>query len=222
MQAVAVSGARQTYGDVAGHFNGMAGKYDMGCSKVNWRAPGVLFQKLGLYIPAVDTPIRLLDLGTGTGGLGRLFKGAHDDVHVTGVDISSQMLQQAMSQRNVDVAHEGSVTDLTWSPDGVFDVATCSGVLDFVADTHSFARETVRVLRPGGVFGITYEPLGTDEDGHKTLQHDPDVIRAHFENAGARILLQERMSGIYTNFVTKTAVANDIMIGVVPALEANA
>jgi ubiquinone/menaquinone biosynthesis C-methylase UbiE len=204
---------RTTYVDVAGHFDRMAAQYDDGCVKVGWRGHEVVFEALRQYLSLAVRPLRVLDLGAGTGLIGGLFKSVNPKTHVTGVDISAKMLDVAQQLGRVDRAIVGDVTHLPECLNDHYDVVTSSGVLDFIPDTENFAAEVARVLRPTGVFAITYEPVGTVESGHKTLQHETIKLREQFARHGARVYDAGAINGIYTNFKTGLPVRNDLMIG---------
>jgi ubiquinone/menaquinone biosynthesis C-methylase UbiE len=134
-------------------------------------------------------------------------------VHVTGVDISPKMLDVAQCAGRVDRVIVGDVTDLPECPSEHYDVVTSSGVLDFIPDTENFTAEVVRVLKADGVFAVTYEPAGTSNPGHKTLQHHAGTLRDQFVRYGARVYDFGAVHGIYTNFKTGQPVCNDLMIG---------
>jgi ubiquinone/menaquinone biosynthesis C-methylase UbiE len=206
---------RNTYTNVGAHFDKVAPRYDAGCNKVKWNGPEVLFKRLNLFLDPAKKPLLVLDLGTGTGHLGTLFKQANPQTRVIGVDLSAGMLDIAKREGRVDETRHGSVTDLSWCADQSVDVVTCSGVLDFLNEEEAdvFASEVLRVLKPGHPFAVTYEPRGTDGDGVDTLQHDPATLRAQFTSRGAGILAQEAAPSLYTNFKTHQPVNNDVLIG---------
>lgn len=199
--------ARTTYDDVSNHFNNMADKYDLGSKKVEWRGPQALFSALKIIYGADEglqqdqRPLKILDLGTGTGMIGQLFKGHFENVHITGVDIALEMLEKAKANNRIDLTVHGSVTDLSWSKDDQYDVVTSSGVMDFIEDSAAFVAEATRVVKPGGIIAVTFEPEGTHFSGHKTLQHDPDRLKYLFKRHGAgEVTLEGALKGAYRNF----------------------
>ncbi len=205
---------RKTYLDTKGHFNQMAQQYDKGSEKVEWRGPQALFSALKILYGTdeksraykkLNKPLQILDLGTGTGMIGALFK--HEDhfkkkgAHVTGVDIASEMLKVAKKKGRINQAIEGSVTDLSWSGDEHFDVVTSSGVLDFVDDPEAFIAEATRVAKPGAFIALTFEPAGTSSPGYQTLQHDIGELKALFSKHNApKIILEGSLPVAYHGF----------------------
>lgn len=203
-----------TYANVAAHFDKMAPTYEEGSGKVGWQGPERLFGALQPYLPPSQN-LNIIDLGAGTGRIGWLFKILNDKTHVTGVDISKGMLAIGVEKGRIDKTVIGSVTDLQESSDHSYDVVTSAGVLDFIDDTDSFIAEAARVLKPGGLIGITFEPTDIEErfQGHKTIRHDEKILQAQFAAHGLKIEETIRVPGIYTNFKTGQPVENVMIIG---------
>lgn len=202
-----------TYKDVGGHFDRMAGQYKAGSAKVGWIGHTALFDTIRKHAQGPNFTPRILDLGTGNGELGELFKARHDDAFVVGVDLSQNMLELARQGGHIDVAIHGSATDLSNFANNSFDHVTCAGVLDFIEDTATFASEVSRVLKPGGLFGFTYEPLGTQNPGVKTFKHDPGTLRLQFAEHNSRLLETTAVTPVYRNFRTGEDVENHVVIG---------
>jgi ubiquinone/menaquinone biosynthesis C-methylase UbiE len=101
----------------------------------------------------------VLDVATGTGRL-PLALAQHPDFagHVIGIDLSRRMLHFAV--RNI-YPHDERATFI-WCPaeklpfpDGSFDVVACLEALEFMVNPKVVLRESVRVLRPGGLLLIS-------------------------------------------------------------------
>ncbi len=95
---------------------------------------------------------RLLEAGVGT-GLALLHY--DDKLKVTGIDLSSDMLERARARlrkakrHNVEALLEMDATALQF-PDGSFDVAVAMYVLTVAPDPVAVMAELARVTRPGG------------------------------------------------------------------------
>jgi len=111
---------------------------------------------LGCVVAAVDPrqTDRVLDLGTGTGIVAHAL--APFVAQVVGVDISLDMLQQAMEQRRPnETFEEGDARRLPY-PDGWFDKVVARMVFHhLMPDPVAAMRECCRVLKPGGVMVLS-------------------------------------------------------------------
>lgn len=99
---------------------------------------------------------RMLDLGCGTGLVGRAF--ARDATSIEGVDLSPGMLAQAKKTRAYGALHEGElVAVLRGFPEDALDLVTAADVLVYVSALEPVFAETRRVLAPRGLFAFTVE-----------------------------------------------------------------
>lgn len=204
-----------TYPNVEAHFDGMAEKYEAGCEKVAWVGPERVFEQVKRFLRP-NKPISLVDLGAGTGRIGGLAKSFNEETTVTGVDISGEMLKIGADMKRIDTIIEGDVTALPGVEDASADAVTSAGVLDFIKNPEAFVAEAARILKPGGVIGITFEPTETDFHGHKTLCHDESSIQTLFARHGLRVVEKLREPSIYKNFAKKDKppVENVILVAV--------
>lgn len=143
-----------------------------------WMAPIVgraavrLLDRLADRVPD-DGPIRLLDVGTGTGTLVLAALERWPRAVATGVDPSRVMLGLAdRAARARDLADRlslarGDAADLPVA-DASVDVVVSSFVIQLVSSRAAMLREVLRVLRPGGAAGLLTwqlddEPFEPDE-----------------------------------------------------------
>src|SRR3989442_6793733 len=83
-----------------------------------------------------------------------------DEGHVTGIDMTPEMLAKAraaataLGQRNVEFV-ESEAERLPF-PDESFDVVISNGVIDLIPDKDAVFSEILRVLKPGGRIQIAY------------------------------------------------------------------
>jgi demethylmenaquinone methyltransferase/2-methoxy-6-polyprenyl-1,4-benzoquinol methylase len=105
-----------------------------------------------------DRPARLLDIGTGAGSLALEALRRWPELEVVGADPSRGMLAVARSRAQTEWLERlrllNGAADRLPIPDGAVDVAVSSFVFQLVPDRPSALRETKRVLRPGGTFGL--------------------------------------------------------------------
>jgi len=99
---------------------------------------------------------RILEVGVGTGLSLPFFR---KDAHVTGIDVSAEMLAKARRRvardklPQVDALVEMDAENLTFADDS-FDVVLALYVASVVPDPARFAAEMRRVCRPGGTIVI--------------------------------------------------------------------
>lgn len=105
-----------------------------------------------------DGPVRVLDIGTGTGQLAFGALARWPEVSVVGIDASAGMrtMAETFAERTLGTARERFLTEVAFAdalpfPDGTFDHALSSFVFQLVPNRARALREARRVLRPGGV-----------------------------------------------------------------------
>lgn len=109
-----------------------------------------------------DDPLRVLDLGGGTGGVAvALAREGHD---VTVVDPSPNALaalgerarEAAISDRITAVQGDGDTLEIVLGDRSMagFDLVCCHGTLEFVDDPATTLRATAAALRPGGALSL--------------------------------------------------------------------
>ncbi len=94
-------------------------------------------------------PRRVLDLGTGTGSAARLAVSRWPDAQVTGVDVSSGMIEQARRSAAGGETYDIADASALPFPDGAFDLVTMNNMIPFF-------DELARVTAPGGHVAIAY------------------------------------------------------------------
>jgi predicted TPR repeat methyltransferase len=139
---------------------------------------------------------RALDLGCGTGLMGRALAGAVDALE--GVDLSPRMLAQAAKTRLYDALHEGDLVGFLRSrPAASADLVVAADVFVYVADLAGIFAETRRVLERGGLIGFTvqaHEGAGVVLGEDARYAHGEPLLRDLAEAAGLAVVLFERVS----------------------------
>lgn len=88
----------------------------------------------------------ILEVGGGQSGLTKLL---YPDAHITNLDFDPQFADAPCNNREGQVFVTGDATDMPFE-DASFDMVTMFDLLEHVPDDAAVARETQRVLKPGG------------------------------------------------------------------------
>lgn len=133
----------------------LAGIYDILTTISGWR------RKLAAAALEGIAPGKLLDIGCGTGYV--MYLAAQQGCDVVGADPSAWMLAKAAKRYGFAKPQlvEAPAHHLPF-PDAHFDVVTAAGVLAYVSDMESTAREIARVLKPGGHLRIIDHAVPTE------------------------------------------------------------
>ncbi|TVP99185.1 MAG: class I SAM-dependent methyltransferase [Roseinatronobacter sp.] len=134
------------------YYDDWADSYDAELDSWHYRAPE---DAADLLAPHLAAGQRVLDVGCGTGLLGRALC-ARAKVSVDGLDISTASLQQAQRR---GLYHQLTQHDLQNLPlpvaDNAYDIAASIGVLTYIADAGALLRDLCRAVRSGGMIAFT-------------------------------------------------------------------
>jgi ubiquinone/menaquinone biosynthesis C-methylase UbiE len=139
-------------------------------------------------------PARLLDLGCGT-GLSSLefFKMGYA---VTGSDITPEMLQVAAKHPFTALHCLNLEEPLPFARES-FDAATLLGVMEFIKKPQALFNEVARVLKKGGLLGVTI-PQKMPVESEKKLEictFEAREIEEAFKKCGFELLKKEELPG---------------------------
>ncbi len=189
-------------------YNAWADHYDADFRRNKWNGPRKLFNVLSGSYDLQRKGTKLLDLGVGTGLLSAEFKRANPDIHITGIDVSSGMLEECRKKKVVD-----EMVNANFEKNGIpcedesFDAVVSSGVFELINKPRKVIHEMGRVLRPSGAFSFTvYADSPMD---YSCIRHDDDVIEDALEEAGLEVEGKQRFyafnhygNDIYYNLYT--------------------
>jgi ubiquinone/menaquinone biosynthesis C-methylase UbiE len=161
-------------------------------------------------LPA-NTPVaarRALEIGCGLGRLMRPMSGHFGEIH--GVDVSDEMIRKAKEKlRGIAHAHahHASGSDLAQFPDEHFDFVYSYAVFQHIPSREvvfSYLRETVRVLKPGGVARLHINGLPKTAKAYTTwegVRVSDAEVREFTVTQGVQLL---SLTGVGTQYMWTT------------------
>lgn len=159
------------------------------------RVPGAV---LRLLSPEGARKLHVLDLGCGTGLSSEAFlRQCHH--HVTGVDVSPQMLEQAESRGLDELLLSGvdEAVALLHKTQRRFDAIVILGVMEFVREPAALLRQIAPLLRPDGRLGLAVpdkQPEATERQW-EILTHELEPMREALTAAGLTLEWSESFLG---------------------------
>ena len=140
-----------------------------------------------LLAPLAVKPLRMLDIGFGTGAM---LKFLAPYGSVTGMDMSADAIRFAR-RRVACPMLLGSITNVPLAS-ASFDLVTAFDIVEHVEDDRTACAELARVCRPGGAVVIFVPALQIlwgwqDEVSHHRRRYRAGPLRAVVEGAGLRV-----------------------------------
>ena len=138
--------------EVADRYDSWAQGYDDDLAAWSYRAPAVVAETVLARHPDADS---VLDVGCGTGLVGRALRARGFAGHLRGLDISRASLGIARQGGAYDeVEHADLQQPLPLAEDTV-DAVVCVGVMSYLPEVEAVWRELARVARTGGLVVAT-------------------------------------------------------------------
>ena len=103
---------------------------------------------------ALSRPLRILDMGCGTGALAQQVLEAFPSCELSGVDLSERMLSRAAARLGSRARLACADSERLPFSDGLFDLVYCNDSFHHYPDPHRAAFQAWRVLAAGGAFVI--------------------------------------------------------------------
>ncbi len=118
-------------------------------------------------------PVRILDLGAGTGRIGKAFVAAGDPY--IGVDLSLGMLQEFKANMANAVLVQADGHHMPF-PDRAFNIVMLMQVLSGAGDWRGLLDETRRILRPGGFMIAGHTTMPANGVDRRMKRHLNEIL----------------------------------------------
>jgi predicted TPR repeat methyltransferase len=137
---------------VAERYDAWARSYDADLAAWSYQAPAVVAETVLARQPAAESA---LDVGCGTGLVGRALRDRGFAGRLLGLDISQASLDLARRSGAYDVLERADLQQRLPVDDDSVDAVACVGVMTYLPDVEAVWRELARVVRPGGIVVLT-------------------------------------------------------------------
>lgn len=138
--------------EVAGRYDGWAQRYDDDLTAWSYQAPDVVAETV---ITRHPTAASVLDVGCGTGLVGRALRSRGFAGTLRGLDLSQSSLDVAARSGAYDALDQADLQQPLPVEDDAFDAVVCVGVMTYLPEVEAVWRELARVTRPGGLVVLT-------------------------------------------------------------------
>jgi SAM-dependent methyltransferase len=188
--------------------------YDDSIQSYDYVVPRAVFDAVWPYAQrriAGDAPLRLCDLGIGTGLTSVPFRET-GKVYITGIDISARMLAICRARGVADELHRCDASrEILPCADGSFDIVIAGGMLEFVDDAERLFEEIARALAPGGFLALTYETQDSRD------LYPPSLFNGILEDEKHRVTVQRSflrfcLPRLYRKYLHSARVMEDLFI----------
>jgi predicted TPR repeat methyltransferase len=181
-------------GEVSGRYDDWATTYDADLASWSYQAPAVVVGTVLDRLPAAGS---VLDVGCGTGLVGRELRARGYDGRLQGLDLSQASLDLARQAGGYDALEQADLQRRLPLEDDSVDAVLCVGVMTYLPDVDAAWREFARVTRPGGLFALTQrDDLWSERDCQAVIDRMQDEgVVASSEVVGPAAYLPEGYGG---------------------------
>ncbi len=138
--------------EVAHRYDEWAQSYDDDLASWSYRAPTVVAETVMTRHPAAGSA---LDVGCGTGLVGRALRARGFAGRILGLDISPASLEIAEQSGAYESLQPADLQQRLAFEDDTFDAVVCVGVMTYLPEVEAVWREFARVARPEGIVVAT-------------------------------------------------------------------
>jgi predicted TPR repeat methyltransferase len=138
--------------EVANRYDEWAESYDADLASWSYQAPVVVAETVLSRLPEAGS---VLDVGCGTGLVGRTLRTKGYAGQLLGLDLSHASLEIANSAGVYDALETADLQKPLDVADNSVEALVCVGVMTYLPDVEAVWREFARVVRPGGLVVVT-------------------------------------------------------------------
>jgi predicted TPR repeat methyltransferase len=180
--------------EVADRYDTWAEGYDDDLASWSYRAPAVVADTVLSRQPDAGS---VLDVGCGTGLVGRTLRDRGFAGRIRGLDISPASLRIAEQSGAYDAVEQADLQQRLPCGDADVDAVVCVGVMTYLPEVEAVWREFARVARPGGLVVLTQrEDLWDERECQAVVERlEDDRIWSPLDVTGPAPYLPEGYGG---------------------------
>lgn len=185
-------------------FDDAAERFDDHLGALGYDLPERMASRVVQHLPETDEPVRVLDMGCGTGLLGAALRSQVDDpLHITGMDLSPNMLSRAERTEAYDDLREAALPDdlqQVVEQGERFAVVCGAEVVNYFGELEPLLRACADVLEPDGKLLFSIERAGAEQQepyasgASRRYTHRPSYVRRAAKEAGLAVLDEEPLT----------------------------
>lgn len=176
-------------GRIAEIFDSLAGSYNDECRRKEYPGPSMVRELVEKCIPERTKPLRIVDLGCGTGLIGQVLRPMAGSL--VGVDLSSRMLEVARGTGLYDVLEQVDALEHLNANVGKYDLIVAAGTFHYYGELSELLRACFDSLQPKGLllFTLAGGPMMGD-----SFYYQPEE---YFTHAPQYVMQQLGELGVY-------------------------
>ena len=199
-------------------FDSFSSSFDEVLQRLEYKAPFWVSDAVKDAFEVVGRNFNILDAGCGTGLCGPLIKDYARKL--TGVDLSSKMLEKAEERGCYDELFQAELTAFIATQSAIYDVIISADTLVYFGDLSEVSNAAAQALLPEGHFIFTVErsdqPLaqGFSIHAHGRFSHAEDYVRRVLQSAG---LIIKKLDQVMLRYEKGNEVGGFLVVAFKPA-----
>lgn len=155
--------------------------------RLSYRAPQILMTAINEALGPSPAPLRVLDLGCGTGLMGAVVRPIA--ARLDGMDLSSAMIERSRLRGVYDRLDVGDVLDLLAVRNDAYDLLVAADLCPYIGDLTPLLSACAKVVAADGLMAFTVErgQDGWSLGGTRRFVHAPEHVRQAAAVAGWRV-----------------------------------
>ncbi|MEP1449189.1 MAG: tetratricopeptide repeat protein [Paraglaciecola sp.] len=171
-------------------FDRFSASFDNSLERLHYKVPEFINNAVIHTLDQNAVSVNILDIGCGTGLCGPLLK--EYATSLTGVDLSSKMLEKAKQRNTYDELHEAELTLYMQTCNRHFDYITCADTFIYFGELRNAFKAAYHALKPAGylIFSIERHTLNQQNyhlQLHGRYSHHKDYVQQTLRELGFEV-----------------------------------